>query len=471
MYQFIHVETYSLTASKKKIKFNDETKGPGRNVSDIINEVKRKPGYCDHVEAPEEPTVLHGVTPEEVEELAKNYFKNTKLTDSMGRSRSLRKDANVLLAGVISLNKEVIDIWEDYKKDSIEYLKEKYGDRLVSIVEHKDEENPHFHFYCVQKNGESFDLLHDGKKAFNADSKLPRYKKEIAFKSAMRDFQDDFYNKVSVKHGLLKTGPKRQRLTNQEYKAQKAQIDLINKHRKNIENEINEKVTHSERKLKHIDKIIENTKKNETIKVIKNFNNKNYFNKFIFSIKHTNEVFNENIKLKEKLIKSENRKNTVLNRMNKVQEENNKLNNEIKDFDYYKKLNMFLFDLDENLKPTTINKENKNDTRNREFINREIELIEKQQQQIDQRFKSINTKQRETKLRFTTIREKFDRIRDILHTNFKHTLRDLFSIDYFKRKFEEKRNEEIKTIEKIESQNRLTRESRKNEFTRKIEDF
>ncbi|HEM7510922.1 TPA: plasmid recombination protein, partial [Providencia rettgeri] len=219
MYQFIHVETYSLTASKKKIKFNDETKGPGRNVSDIINEVKRKPGFCEHVEAPEEPKVLYGVTPDEVENLAKNYFKNTKLKDSLGRSRALRKDANVLLAGVISLSNELVDIWEDYKKDAIKYLKEKYGDRLVSVVEHTDEDHPHLHFYCIQEENKSFDLLHDGKKAFNADSKLPRYKKEIAFKSAMRDFQEDFYSKVSTKHGLLKTGPKRARLTNEEYKA------------------------------------------------------------------------------------------------------------------------------------------------------------------------------------------------------------------------------------------------------------
>ena len=37
--------------------------------------------------------------------------------------KKLRTDANILLAGVISLNRENIEIWDDYKNDSIAYLK------------------------------------------------------------------------------------------------------------------------------------------------------------------------------------------------------------------------------------------------------------------------------------------------------------------------------------------------------------
>jgi len=478
MYQFIHIETYSKVSAKKKLEksYNKETKG--RNVAEVIAEATREPDFCEHVtlvRPAEPPILLYGVEPEQLIELTDNYFNNTKLINNKGISRGLRKDSHVLLAGIISLNREIEDIWNDYKKDAITWLKAKYGDKLKCVIEHTDEENPHLHFYCVQDPGASFDLLHEGKKAFSEVGGKLKYKKEIAFKSAMRDFQESFYNEVSIKHGLLKTGPRLQRLTNKEYKARREQILLINQHRKNIENEIKEKVTRSERKLKNIDKIIDNTKRNETIKIIKDFNDSNFFNKYIFSAKYNNKIFNENIELKEKLIKSEKRKNTVLNNMNKIKEENIILNNKVKDFEYYKKLNMFLFNLDENLQPITIN-ENKvedknNDTRNREFINREIELIAQQQQQIDQRFNSISRKQRETKFRFTEARERLSRVRDILFSNFKHTLRDLFSIDYFKRKFEEKRNKEIKTIEKIESQNRLTRESPKHGFKRKIKDF
>ena len=55
MYQFIHVESYSKVSAKKKLNYSNETKG--RNVSDIIGEVTRKQGYCDHVEEPEAPNL------------------------------------------------------------------------------------------------------------------------------------------------------------------------------------------------------------------------------------------------------------------------------------------------------------------------------------------------------------------------------------------------------------------------------
>ncbi|WP_418458740.1 hypothetical protein ACNSOB_28160, partial (plasmid) [Citrobacter braakii] len=98
MYQFIHVESYGRVSAKKKLndKFNNETKG--RNVKEIIGEVTRRPGYCDHVEEPGEPIILHGVNPRELEALTDDYFNNTKLINSNGVSRGLRKDSHVLLA-------------------------------------------------------------------------------------------------------------------------------------------------------------------------------------------------------------------------------------------------------------------------------------------------------------------------------------------------------------------------------------
>lgn len=44
----------------------------------------------------------------------------------------------------------------------------------------------------------------------------------------MRDFQEDFYKKVSLPYGLMKTGPKRQRLSNSDYKRQQQEVRLIN---------------------------------------------------------------------------------------------------------------------------------------------------------------------------------------------------------------------------------------------------
>mgnify|MGYP000922143095 FL=1 len=176
-YQFIHIEDYGRNAAKKtkndgkNKKYNDETKG--RSVSQIISEAKRENGFCPHVEKPEDPILLYGVGLEEVERLAIEYHENTKIADKNGKVKKLRTDANILLAGVISLNRENIEIWDDYKNDSIAYLKNKYGKNLISVIEHTDEEHPHLHFYCIQDIGKRFDLLHDGKKALfeNKDKK------------------------------------------------------------------------------------------------------------------------------------------------------------------------------------------------------------------------------------------------------------------------------------------------------------
>ena len=46
----------------------------------------------------------------------------------------------------------------------------------------------------------------------------------------MKSMQDDFYEKVAMKHGMLRIGPKKQRLTREEYKAQKAHAE----HMKNM---------------------------------------------------------------------------------------------------------------------------------------------------------------------------------------------------------------------------------------------
>lgn len=297
MYQFIHVESYGRVSAKKKLNFNDETKG--RNVKEIIGEVTRRPGYCDHVEDPGESIILYGLNPKELEALTDDYFNNTKLVNSNGVSRGLRKDSHVLLAGVISLNREVEEIWDDYKKESIEWLKKKYGDRLKSVVEHTDEGHPHLHFYCVQDPGLSFDLLHEGKRAYAAVGGKVKHKKEIAFKNAMREFQEAFFNDVSLKYGLMKTGPKRKRMSNSDYKRQQEEIRLINLFKNKTTEEMNLLITETEKEIKKQKEKSEkeiNLLKDNAIALgkrlgrvegfksaLSEIGNKNYFSKVIFS--------------------------------------------------------------------------------------------------------------------------------------------------------------------------------------------
>ena len=229
-YQFIHVEDYSKVIAKKrgnggKGKYNEETKG--RSVRDIIAEAKREEGNCPHVENPKPPLLLYGKNLDEVEKLAYEYHENTKLTDKNGKEKKLRSDANILLAGVVSLNRENEDIWDEYKNDAIALLENKYGKKLVSVIEHTDEANPHFHFYVIQDPGKRFDLIHDGKKALFENRDKKKHDQNIAYLNAMRKVQEDFFRVVSSNYGLSKDGPKRKRTSRKDYFKQKREIKLI----------------------------------------------------------------------------------------------------------------------------------------------------------------------------------------------------------------------------------------------------
>ncbi len=246
MYQFLHTECYSNTASKSAAKTN---KG-STTVRSVVAEATREPGFCDHVENPKDPIYLHGKSLNDLAESCENWAANTK----DARGHKLRKDSLTLLAGVISAPAG-FEKWQDFKADCVEYLQQKYGENLYSVVEHTDEANPHLHFYVVPKIGEKFEVVCDARTASAEAGKswqkeYDEYKEKLesgeitaikgrekgkkseqntAYKEAMISMQDDFFEKVSSKYGMLRVGPKRQRLTRSEYKAKKADAALIAK--------------------------------------------------------------------------------------------------------------------------------------------------------------------------------------------------------------------------------------------------
>jgi hypothetical protein len=122
--------------------------------------------------------------------------------------------------------------WEQFKAKSLDWLKEKYGDNLRCVIAHeKDEAHPHLHFYCVAKIGQSFDDLHEGKRAQKElKKKNPQATKQeqnIAFAEAMRATQDDFSNRVGQRFGLARIGPGRRRLTRAQWQAEQAQAEAL----------------------------------------------------------------------------------------------------------------------------------------------------------------------------------------------------------------------------------------------------
>ena len=237
-YQFFHVECYGReestkeqTIAKKKsdgtFSSKEVAKKKGGSVRTIIAEAKREEGNCPHIEAPQPPIVLLGDL-DQVEQEATRWAEQA--TDEKGRK--LRKDGACLLAGVISLPRSEEKNWEQFKAKSVDWLKEKYGDNLRCVIAHeKDEAHPHLHFYCVPKQGQKFEDLHEGKRAQKELKKNnPQAKKKdqnLAFTEAMRQTQDNFANRVGQRFGLARIGPGRRRLTRAEWQAEQQQAEAL----------------------------------------------------------------------------------------------------------------------------------------------------------------------------------------------------------------------------------------------------
>lgn len=227
-YQFIHVEGYARQAGKGK---------SGRNtVASIIDEAERKPGACPHVHAPRPPVKLYGLSLSEVRLLAEDWAAKSK----DARGHALRKDGLCLLGGVVSLPHAMADRWDPFAKATLSWLKKEYGPRLISAISHHDESNPHLHYYVVPKPGERFEAIHDGIRASvktnpnrgnralsPEDKALGRKFANLAYREAMRKFQDRFWDNVGKRFGLLRVGPKRQRLSRGEQQAREAEAQRL----------------------------------------------------------------------------------------------------------------------------------------------------------------------------------------------------------------------------------------------------
>lgn len=226
-YQFIHVDAYGREGSsqtktstnKHGAKVTSTTKS--RSAKEILAEQWREEGNCPHIKNPSKPGLLYGVPPMDVLPLINEWAEQSK--DAQGRK--LRKDGNCALIGVASLPREMEDNFPEFAEDTLLWLKEKYGDRLKSVVYHNDEAHPHLHFTVVPRLGERFDDIHEGLKAKNEAKKNNKKAGEqnLAYIEAMRCMQDDFSKRVAMAHGLTRIGPGRRRLTRAQWKAEKAQ--------------------------------------------------------------------------------------------------------------------------------------------------------------------------------------------------------------------------------------------------------
>jgi hypothetical protein len=223
-YQFIHIETYARqrTASGKW------------SMSDVVAEALREDGACDHVAQPAPPTVLHGVGGSALLAAIDDLDRDAvQAIDSIGRK--LRKDAQILLAGVASFPVRVEDLKSsasDYMRwrgRVLAFLQDEYSDSLVSVLQHLDEEYPHLHFVVrAPQKGLALDLgeLQPGRYAAR-DRKLPAAERRRLYRDAMQRYQARFFEKVGKPSGMTPTGPRKRRLTREQWKSEQESAKVL----------------------------------------------------------------------------------------------------------------------------------------------------------------------------------------------------------------------------------------------------
>ena len=220
--QFVRIQTYARVASKKAQQLeNAKAAAKGKaaktvwNSSDVIAEALRDAGACGHVLDPQPPVFHYGTEARmrglvsELEGVADAIQKRT--------GKKPRKDTAHLLAGVLSYPDDAPkDRYDEWRQRSIKWLHKRYGPHLVAILEHKDEANPHLHFYAIEPDGLDVKRIHEGWTA---------KKDGQEYRAAMRLVQDDYHRDVGSYVGLLRIGPGGQRLDRDDYKAMKADAE------------------------------------------------------------------------------------------------------------------------------------------------------------------------------------------------------------------------------------------------------
>lgn len=240
----MHLELYSRAGALLQ-------GGSGRKTSSggVVWEATRVEGFTEHIIAdgfvPAPPTYLYSQNELTLDVHYENVLEKVETEkDSLGRK--IKSDKNILLAGVVSYPKPKVAEWSiddnqnyiTFKDQSIQFMKKQWGDNLLCVLEHTDEQYPHLHFYVVNKSKVAdTPAMHPGfaenirmeKEAKALNQPVNKKEQVKAYKNAMRHFQDDFYQTVSVYCGLDRLGPKAQRLNRTEWKEKKRATKLLAK--------------------------------------------------------------------------------------------------------------------------------------------------------------------------------------------------------------------------------------------------
>lgn len=255
-YQFAHMETYSVKGAPGADPDATARKKNGQRAwtaKEIFDEAERVELASMHVaEGGPPPEIMPG-TLAKFEELRAAHAKAASVKESFDytkkdgtkqqRRRKLRSDAPTLHTTIISLPVTSTDALRDpailqkcrkVLRNAMTHETKRIaglGGELAMGVIHLDETHVHAHLYSIDRARGRVDRLHPGKAAkatfhdehrgSGHDPKDVRKAGNKAYCDAMREWQDDFHQNVFSSAGLLRLGPKAQRLTTAEYRKQK----------------------------------------------------------------------------------------------------------------------------------------------------------------------------------------------------------------------------------------------------------
>ncbi|MBO1360942.1 hypothetical protein J2D73_14220 [Acetobacter sacchari] len=109
----------------------------------------------------------------------------------------------------------------EWQRGTVRWLQRQFGAALRSVIRHDDESYPHLHAYVLPTtpNMRAADL-HPGARAKRRamDAGASNKAGDIAYKEAMRLWQDSYWQDVGARCGLERIGPARQRLSRAEWR-------------------------------------------------------------------------------------------------------------------------------------------------------------------------------------------------------------------------------------------------------------
>jgi hypothetical protein len=232
--QFVHLQTFSRKANPA-----------GQSVTQIFGELLRDPQFSKHVDDPQPPEIVDGLSPQELVSRHDAMVNDARVAVKVkGKThhRAIRQDRHTLLTAVSSypltwdqikgnpVEEEALRNWEIR---NVNYFKTFFGAQYQATYRHIDEPHPHLHIYALPELIPGIDAthMHPGKRTKHIieiqereQGKSPREALAAAnraLKIAMREFQDDYFRNVGEPSGLLRIGPRRQRLSRKDYQAQK----------------------------------------------------------------------------------------------------------------------------------------------------------------------------------------------------------------------------------------------------------